>query len=65
MRYKVELGLIDPSDNKKNVFCSTYVEATGIEKAVEMAKEIQRAECPDLTPGSRWLWVAYETYEDV
>lgn len=65
MRYKVELGFIDPSDDKKNVFYSTYVEANGIEKAVEIAKKIQSAERPDLTPGSRWLWVAYETYEDI
>lgn len=65
MRYKVELGFIDPSDDKKNVFYSTYVEANGSEEAVEIAKEIQSAERPDLKPGSRWFWVAYETYEEI
>lgn len=57
MRYKVELDFIDSSDNKKNVFYSAYVEANYGDKAVEIAKEIQSEECPDLKPRLRWFWV--------
>lgn len=62
MKFKVELGFVDPNDESKNIFYSTYVEADGIE-AIDLAKKKQPVDKPELEIKDRWFWCAFKTHE--
>jgi hypothetical protein len=62
-RYKVELIFIDQADDTRDVSCFTYVEADNRQHAIELSKEKQPIERPDLRPTDRWAWTVFETSE--
>jgi hypothetical protein len=62
-RYKVELIFMDQADDTQDVSYFTYVEADNRQHAIEVAKEKQPIERPDLRPTDRWAWSVFETSE--
>ena len=61
IKYQVDLATINPMNDEKDIRYSTLVEAQDEKEAINIAKNKQNQERPDLHPSKVWSWSAYPT----
>ncbi|MCF6255036.1 MAG: hypothetical protein L3J98_09895 [Gammaproteobacteria bacterium] len=64
-KYRVHLETIDPDNEEQDIHYSTLVEATNENEAIEIAKDRQGEESPELPRSKTWAWHAYKTNEAI